>query len=153
MGRVVALLLAICMVALAAMAIPVQATAPEGPRITVLAYAERGLDLITMGPSGESLQTVIKEAGWARPSWSADGSLLTFGGYGEWRGEVVAVDEVNGSGLRFYRHASLEGNSPVMAPDGHTVAYLYKGSIWLLNVMSGSVRRATPMAAADGFRT
>jgi Tol biopolymer transport system component len=146
MGRAVALLLAICMVAFAAMAIPVQATAPEGPRITVLAnvYAEQGRDLITMGPSGESPEAVIKEAGWSRPSWSADGSLLTFGGYGGWSGEVVAVAEANGSGLRFYRRASLEGGNPVMAPDGHTIAYLHKGSVWLLNVISGSVRRATP---------
>jgi Tol biopolymer transport system component len=55
---------------------------------------------------------------------------------------VVAVAEANGPGIRFFRRASLESGDPVMAPDGHTVAYLYKGSIWLLNVMSGSVRRA-----------
>ena len=39
MGRAVALLLAIFMVVLAGMAIPAQATAPEGPQITVLADA------------------------------------------------------------------------------------------------------------------
>ena len=154
MGRAVALLLAICMVVLAGMAMPVQATAPEGPQITVLADvfgAEPGQDIITMGPSGESLQNVIKEAGWSRPSWSADGSLLTFGGYGEWSGEVVSVAEANGPGLRFFRRAQIEGGNPVMAPDGHTVAYLYKGSIWLLNVKSGSVRRATPWRLQTEF--
>lgn len=122
-----------------------QAAAPEGPRIAVLADtlgAELGQDIITMGPSGGSLRTVIEEAGWSRPSWSADGSLLAIGAYGEWSGEVVAVAEANGPGIRFFRRASLEDGDPVMAPDGHTVAYLYKGSIWLLNVMSGSVRRA-----------
>lgn len=97
-----------------------------------------------MSPSGESPQTVIKEAGWSRPSWSADGSLLTFGAYGEWSGEVVGVAEANGPGIRFFRHASLESGNPVMAPDGRVVAYPYKNSIWLLNVMSGSVRRAAP---------
>jgi len=153
MSRAVALLLAICMVVLAGMAIPAQATAPEGPRIAVLADVsdERGPDIITMGPRGESLQTVITEAGWDRPSWSADGSLLTFGGYGGWRGEVVAVAEANGPGLRLYRRASLEDGNPVMAPDGHTVAYLHKGSIWLLNVRSGSVRRATPWRLQTEF--
>jgi len=123
----------------------VQADAPEGPRITVLADTqgvEPGLHIITMGSNGESPQAVIKEAGWSRPSWSADGSLLALGGYGGWSGEVVAVAEASGSGLRFFRRASLEGGNPVMAPDGRTVAFLYKGSIWLLNVMSGSVRRA-----------
>ncbi len=97
-----------------------------------------------MSPSGESPQTVIKEAGWSRPSWSADGSLLTFGAYGEWSGEVVGVAEANGPGIRFFRRASLEGGNPVMAPYGRVVAYPYKNSIWLLNVMSGSVRRAAP---------
>jgi Tol biopolymer transport system component len=111
-----------------------------------LAHAgvELGQDIITMSPSGESPQTVIEEAGWSRPSWSADGSLLTFGAYGEWSGEVVGVAEANGPGIRFFRHASLESGNPVMAPDGRVVAYPYKNSIWLLNVMSGSVRRAAP---------
>jgi Tol biopolymer transport system component len=154
MGRPVTLLLAMCIVVLGGMAVPVQAAAPEGPQITVLADTAgpgRGVDIITMGPSGESPQTVITESGWSRPSWSADGSLLTFGGYGDWRGEVVAVNEANGPGLRFYRRASLEGSDPVMAPDGHTVAYLHKGSVWLLNVMSGTVRRATPRRLQTEF--
>jgi len=104
-----------------------------------------------MGPSGESPQTVIKEAGWSRPSWSADGSLVTFGAYGEWSGEVVGVAEANDRGIRFFRHASLEGGSLVMAPNGRVVAYRYKGSVWLLNVMSGSVRRALPSRSYAGL--
>lgn len=153
MSRAGVLPLAICTIVLAGMALPAQAAAPEGSRITVLADVslERGRDIITMGPSGESPQTVIKGAGWSRPSWSADGGLLTFGAYGEWSGEVVAVAEVTGPGLRFYRRASLEGGNPVMAPDGHTVAYPYKGSIWLLDVRSGSVRRATPWRLQTDF--
>lgn len=148
MSRPLALLPAICVLVLAGMALPVQAAAPEGPQITVLADGFGpgfGRDIITMGANGKSPQAVIKEAGWSRPSWSADGSLLAFGAYGDWDGEVVAVDEVNGPGLRFYRRASFEGDNPVMAPDGHTVAYLHKESVWLLNVRSGSVRRATPL--------
>ncbi|HET7120971.1 MAG TPA: hypothetical protein VFI17_06935 [Solirubrobacterales bacterium] len=152
MSRASALLLAICIVVLAGMALPVQAAAPEGPRITVLAFSvERGQDIITMGPNGASPQAVINEAGWSRPSWSADGNLLAFGSYGEWSGEVVAVAEANGPGLRFYRRASLEGDNPVMAPDGQTVAYLNKGSIWLLNVKSGSVRRVIPWRLQTAF--
>ncbi|HET7485746.1 MAG TPA: hypothetical protein VFJ64_10290 [Solirubrobacterales bacterium] len=94
---------------------------------------------------------MIKGAGWSWPSWSADGSLLTFGSYGEWSGEVVAVAEANGPGIRFFRHASLVGDHPVMAPDGREVAYLHKGSVWLLNVISGSVRRALPSWPAPEF--
>jgi Tol biopolymer transport system component len=52
------------------------------------------------------------------------------------------VAEAGGPKIRFFRHAPLEGAYPVMAPDGREVAYLHKGSVWLLNVISGSARRA-----------
>lgn len=142
-----------CLILLLGTAPPVWPAAPEGPRIAVLAdiSAQRGPDIITVGPNGESPQGVIKEAGWSRPSWSADGGLMTFGSYGEWSGEVVAVAEASGPGIRFFKRASLESDNPVMAPDGHTVAYAYKGSIWLLNVISGSVRRAVPWRLRTDF--
>jgi Tol biopolymer transport system component len=141
----------VCLLLLLGNSHPAQAAAPEGPQITVLAHAgvELGQDIITMSPSGESPRAVIKEAGWSRPWWSADGSLLMFGAYGEWSGEVVGVAEANGPGIRFFRHASLESGNPVMAPDGRVVAYSYKNSIWLLNVMSGSVRRAAPWPTTE----
>ena len=97
-----------------------------------------------MDPRGKALQAVLEAAGGGLPSWSADGSLLTFGASGEWSGEVVAVAEEGHPGLRFYRRASLEGGNPLMAPDGHTVAYSYDGSIWLLDLTTGSMRRAIP---------
>src|SRR5689334_1458380 len=154
MSPALALLVAICMVVITGGALPAQAAGPDGPQITVLTDAfdaEGGRDIVTMGPDGESPQTVIEEAGWDRPSWSADGNLLTLGSYGEWRGEVVAVAEVNGPGLRFYRHAPLEGGNAVMSPDGRVVAYPHKGSVWLLDVMSGSVRRALPSRSYAGL--
>ena len=106
------------------------------------------------GLGGESPQTVINEAGWSRPSWSADGSLLTLGGYGEWRGEVVAVATADGSGLRFYKRASLEGGNPVMAPDGQTVARSVQGLRLAPQRLDGVGAASDPMAAADdGIRT
>src|SRR6201989_2501344 len=149
MSRAVAPLLAICVVVLAGMAMPVQAAPPEGPQIAVLTEGfDTGgrRDIVTMGPNGQAPQAMIEEAGWRTPSSSADGSLLAFGSYGEWDGEVVAVAEASGPGNRFFSHAKLVGGDPVMAPDGQTVAYWYKDSIWLLDVTSGSVRRATPRA-------
>lgn len=145
MSRVLALLVAVCMAVLAGGALSAQAAIPDGPQITVLTDtfdAGIGQDIVTMGPNGESPQTVIEEVGWNRPSWSADGSLLMLGAYGEWSGEVVAI--AGGSGLRSYRRAPLEGGNAVMSPDGRVVAYPHKGSVWLLDVLTGSVRRATP---------
>lgn len=148
MARAVSVFALVCLLLLLGTSQPTRAAVPAGPQITVLAHVgvEIAQDIITVGPNGESPQTVIKEAGWSRPSWSADGGLLAFGAYGDWSGEVVGVAEANGPGIRFFRRASLVGDHPVMAPDGRTVAYWYKHSTWLLNVMSGSVRRATPRA-------
>jgi len=127
---------------------PAQAAFPEGPRIAVLADAPGivpGRGIITMGPGGQSPRTAIKGVGWSWPSWSADGSLLTFGSYGDWSGEAVAVAEIlNGPGREIYGRTSLEGGNPVMAPDGRTIAYADEGRIWLLDVTAGSVRPATP---------
>jgi len=157
-----ALVACICAVLLAGMALPVRAASPEGPRLAVMVDSlgdERGADIVTIGPGGESRQTLVRGAGFTRPSWSADGSLLTLGATGDWKGTVIAVAEADGLGLRFYRRAILAGGTAVMAPNGRTVAfprtklvtvlpgrenYLYKSSIWLLDVKSGSVRRKTP---------
>jgi Tol biopolymer transport system component len=157
-----ALMVCICAVLVGGTALPARASSPEGPRLAVMVDAlgdERGADIVTIGPGGESRQALIRGAGFTRPSWSADGSLLAFGATGDWKGTVIAVAEADGPGLRFYRRAVLEGGTAVMVPNGRTVAfpraklvkvlpgrenYLYKSSIWLLDVQSGSVRRETP---------
>lgn len=149
MARTASIFALVCLFLLLGTAQPVRASVPDGPRIAVLTGgfdAEGSLDIITVGPNGESPQAVIEEAGWSRPSWSADGSQLAFGSYGEWSGEVVAVADLNDPGIRFFRRAPLVGGSPVMAPDGQAVAYLHEDSIWLLNVLSGSVRRVSSAA-------
>src|SRR6476659_7642776 len=147
MRRTAALLPAICVVALASTAPPVRAAMPEGPQITV---STEGFDtkarsaIVTMGPGGQAPRAIIDGGGWGQPSWSADGSRLAFGSYEARSGEVVAVAEPGGPGIRFFGNAPLVGDHPVMAPDGKTVAYWYKNTTWLLDVESGSVRRATP---------
>lgn len=168
MSRLVVLLSA-CAVLADALALPVRAAAPEGARLAVLVddlRDERGADIVTMDPAGGSRQALIRGASWSRPSWAADGSLLALSSTGRWKGTVVAVAEADGSGLRFYPRASLEGSDAVMAPDGRTVAYaravlvkvlpgrenyLYKSSIWILDVKTGGVRRETPWRLQTAF--
>jgi Tol biopolymer transport system component len=152
MSRAIALPVAICMAVLSCLALPVQAATPDGPRITVLTDAfdaRGGLDIVTMGPAGAAPQTVIENAGGNRPSWSADGNLLTFGSHGE--RTAVAVAAVNGPGNRVYRRAQPTGNGAVMAPDGSVVAYSYEDTIWFLDVISGTVRRAFPSRTYASF--
>lgn len=155
MARAASVSALVCLLLLSGTGQAARAAVPEGPRISVLADAPEivpGRGIITMGSGGQSPQTMIKGVGWSRPSWSPDGSLLTFGSYGDWDGEVVAVAEVaNGPGRHIYGRASLEGGNPVMAPDGHTIAYAYEGSVWLLDLTSGSVRRAFPARSYEGL--
>jgi Tol biopolymer transport system component len=147
-------------VLLIAIAMPARAAEPPGPRLAVVTFTGRegiSSELITISPQGEMRQRVIVEPASDRPSWSADGNLLAVGAYGDWEGRVVAVAAADGSGFRAYRRATLEGE-PVISPDGRLVAfsqarlvkvlpgrenYLYKTSIWLLDVKSGTVRRLT----------
>ena len=117
-SRAFLLCLALLLLAVVAPGGAVAAGAPEGPRIAVSASApwiQPEGSILTMDPRGKSLQAVLEAADGGLPSWSADGSLLTFGSYGEWSGEVVGVAEDDGPGLRFYRRASLESGNPVMA--------------------------------------
>lgn len=136
--------------------------APDGPRLAVVVdnlSDERAPDIVTMDANGGTLRPLIRESSWERPSWSADGSLLAFGAYGEsWDGSAVSVAKVDAEApLRFYRRATLEGDL-VVAPDGRSVAfsrtrlvkvlpgrenYLLKSAIWLLDLKSGAVRRLT----------
>lgn len=137
------------------------AAVPDGPRLAIVTHSARyGSELITTGPAGEMPQRLIVEPFSDRPSWSADGRMLALGATGDdWKGSVVAVVTADGSGLRTYRRAFLNaGPGLAMSPNGRTVAfsrarllkvlpgresYLFKTSIWLLNVKSGSVRRLT----------
>ncbi len=143
----------------------VATTAPPGPRLAIVSHDARyGKAMIAVGPGGEMpedldvrpLPPFALVAG-SRPSWSADGGLLALSISGD-EGQAVGVVRADGSGLRVFRRAFLDGGDPVIAPDGGSVAfpraklvkvlpgrenYLFKSSIWLLDVKSGSVRRLT----------
>ncbi len=133
------------------------AVPPPGPRLGVVTADRSGGNLITIDPFGKAPQRVITNPDSNLPSWSADGSLLALSATGdEWEGSVVAVARADGSGLRAYRRAVLDGNDPVISPDGHSVVYprtklvkvlpgrenyLVKSSMWSLNLTNGSVKQ------------
>ena len=127
-------------------------------------------EVITVGPAGEAPVSLVGGRGASigdELSWSADGNRLAFpwsgvestasGRFGSgW--SVVAVARFEGGGNSAYPRAFLNGGDPVLSPDGSSVAfsrlklvkelpgyeeYLFKTSIWSLDVASGSVKRLT----------
>ena len=144
-----------------AFANPATAAVPAGPRLTVVIHdALHGSELITMGPTGGMQQHLIVGLDSERPSWSEDGSLVALAATGEgWDGAVVAIAKEDGSNLRVYRHAFLNADqNPIISPDGRFVAfsrakfikalpgrenYLFKSSIWSLDVETGKVKQRT----------
>ncbi|HEY7950073.1 MAG TPA: hypothetical protein VID51_04475 [Solirubrobacterales bacterium] len=142
--------------------VAVATTTLPGPRLAIV--AQSGATLITVGPGGEMPEDLairplsrFERIASSHPSWSADGGLLALSISGD-EGQAVGVARADGGGLRVFHRASLEGGDPVIAPDGHSVAfsraklvkvlpgrenYLFKSAIWLLDVKSGSVRRLT----------
>jgi Tol biopolymer transport system component len=145
--------------------VAVAADSPAGPRLAVLIDGVEGPStkthegyssvLATIGPGGEESSILITQPLGEQPSWSADGRLLALSATGD-RWPVVAVDDQERGRLRFYPRAFLNaGGDPVISPDGRTIvfqrvkvlpgreSYLFKSSIWSLDVKSGSVRRLT----------
>lgn len=127
-------------------------------------------EVITVGPAGEAPLSLFGGRGALigdALSWSADGNRLAFplsgiestasGDYGSgW--SVVATARFDGGDNSAYPSAFLNGGDPVMAPDGRSVAfsrlklvkelpgheeYIFKASIWLLDVEGGGVKRLT----------
>ncbi len=155
------------------MGLPLHAGAvtPAGPRLAISMSNGEGSGVITVGPSGETPEALITDpefdGGGDRLSWSADGSLFALAVFGDFpdppkafgTGSAVAgVGRADGSGLRAYPRVFLNGGDPVMAPDGGSLVFervklvkqlpgrenfLFKSSIWSLDVGDGSVRRLT----------
>lgn len=127
-------------------------------------------EVITVGPAGEAPRSLLGGRGALigdALSWSADGIRLAFpvsgvdstasGDFGSgW--PVVAMARFDGGDNLAYPGAFLNGGDPVMAPDGRSVAfsrlklvkelpgheeYIFKASIWSLDVASRSVKRLT----------
>lgn len=142
-----------------------------GPRLAISVRGTED-SAITVNSSGGDPQTLVDDPGYLtlgdRLSWAGDGSLLAFaasvpasgdpgGRYGTgW--PIVAVAKGDGSGSRVFPRAFLNAGEPVISPDGSSVAfararlvkvlpgrenYLFKGSIWSLDLSDGSVKQRT----------
>jgi Tol biopolymer transport system component len=149
---------------------------PAGARF---AYTEIGespnrLEVRTLGPVGFDPQTIAggrsgKDGPFPfflqPPSWSGDGTQLTFAGIGRKGPEKEPIEIFvvgsDGSGLRRVP-GTEEGSGPVFSPDGRTIAFgrtkrrtrqtrhgeeeTYRSTaVWLADLTTGRTRRLTPL--------
>jgi hypothetical protein len=168
------LALALCLMAAAA---PASAVEPAGPRLAIVAR-DHGDRIITVGPHGEDRRNLVSDPDyWSfgeRVSWSAAGDRLSFlvsGPFDDVASEpygtgspIVGVAESDGSASQVFPRAFLNASEPVMAPDGASVFfqriklikvlpgrenYLFKSSLWSLDLADGSVRQRTRWSYAN----
>jgi Tol biopolymer transport system component len=148
------------------------AEVPAGPRLTFMRANGARLELISGDSAGED-QRLIAGGGelagplpnpFSPPAWSPDGTHLVFSGVSR----VESKEQLNlyeaaadGSGLTKLP-GTVGASDPVLSQDGRTLAFAVErqrhamgphggemtvfrsGSIWLLDLGSGAVRRLSP---------
>lgn len=128
-----------------------EAAVPPGPRLAVVKHLWKPprFVLLTVGPGGGApmriaggqpdgpLDTLLL----APLSWRPDGAEVAFSGL-----LTIVLVQADGTGTRQPNVASAE--SPVFAPDGHTIAFEREdgeeGAIWTIDLTSGEQRQLTP---------
>jgi alpha-tubulin suppressor-like RCC1 family protein/sugar lactone lactonase YvrE len=125
-----------------------------------IAYASRG-DIYVMNPDGTATR-LTDDATWdGQPSWSPDGSRLTFYSNRDGHSEIYAMMADGSAQTRVTNTASWVANvSPSWSPDGTKIAFSSDGHIYVMNadgsgrtqLSSGTSYDNSPSWSPDGSK-
>jgi Tol biopolymer transport system component len=148
------------------------AEVPAGPRLTFVEAGDAGFKMINSDPAGGDRRVMVGGSvtrrllpfPFSRPSWSSDGARVAFAGI-EPSGKEARLDlytaAADGSEVTKLPGTG-NGLSPVLSPDGRTLAFarererearrprrgmvpvFQSTSIWLLDLDRGAVSQLTP---------
>jgi Tol biopolymer transport system component len=125
------------------------ASTPAGPRLAVIKQTWNPMrtTLLTVKPDGSAPVRLAGGQKGSGPvdsiliaplSWSPDGTEVAYTGI---PGFFLAG--ADGSGA--YPVNAAGADSPVFAPDGHTIAFTRGSTIWTIDLVSGEQRQLTPL--------
>ncbi len=121
---------------------------PDGKEIAVL-----GRDKLTFvsASTGEQTREVSIPEGartYRGISWSPDGKLIAFSGWDREKrtGIFLITVETGDAKLLVPLEARIPNFDPTWAPDSKTIAYGYKGDVYVVNIEDGKPRRITTLS-------
>lgn len=120
----------------------------DGAHIAFYSNADGDHDIYVMNADGSGVHQVTNDPGDEyAPTWSPDGARIAFLSYRTGTPQLYVVDLASGAERQITTGAAVE--SPRWAPSGARVAFSSQGSIWVVDVDSGSPMRLTPGDASD----
>lgn len=157
---------------LALLAGSASAEVPTGPRLTFMELGDAGFKMVSSDPDGGDRRVIVGGKvtkrllpfPFSRPSWSGDGARVAFTGI-EQSGKEGRLDlyTAGADGSEVAKLPGTEnGLSPVLSPDGRTLAFareregearrpprgkvtvFQSASVWLLDLARGTVSQLTP---------
>lgn len=129
--------------------------APAGNRIAYLRTAAEGVNLRVRNLSGAASTTTVATGDMGAPSWLADSlhvvaavSITTSTGviHKAFVLNVVTPPQSLAASTGLPSDPTIDVSSPVPSPDGHQIAFINNGQVWLMNA-DGT--RPTPLTKLD----
>ena len=93
----------------------------------------RGIAVV--GPDGRGLRRLTTNTGDGSPAWSPKGRWLAFERAG------IHIMKADGAGLKRLTRKGLDAREPTWSPDGHSIAFVSRDSLYVVRSDGRDVRR------------